>query len=83
MTAAASGHHRAPRIGFVAQIEHTGLRSAGRSVTSSGLEEGIELFGAAEDLGYDVGYVRTRHLQGTLASPLLFLAALGRRTERI
>ncbi|MDN5821367.1 MAG: LLM class flavin-dependent oxidoreductase [Brachybacterium sp.] len=83
MTATASGHRRAPRIGFVAQIEHTDIRSDGRSVTSRGLEEGIDLFLTAEDLGYDVGYVRTRHLQGTLSSPLLFLAALGRHTARI
>lgn len=83
MAAMASGHRRAPRIGFVAQIEHKDIRSDQRSVTSGGLEEGIELFLTAEDLGYDVGYVRTRHLQDTLASPLLFLAALGLRTARI
>ena len=83
MTATASGHRRAPSIGFVAQVEHTDIRSDGTSVTSGGLEEGIDLFLAAEDLGYDVGYVRARHLQGSLASPLLFLAALGRRTARI
>lgn len=83
MTATTSARRRAPRIGFVAQVEHTGIRADGRTVTSGGLEEGIDLFLAAEDLGYDVGYVRTRHLQDTLASPLLFLAALGRRTSRI
>ena len=83
MTTDTSAHSSAPRIGFVAQVEHTGVVADGLGVTSSGLEEGIELFLAAEDLGYDVGYVRTRHLQDTLASPLLFLAALGRRTSRI
>ncbi|ATG51884.1 LLM class flavin-dependent oxidoreductase [Brachybacterium vulturis] len=83
MTARTPGLREAPRIGFVAQIEHTGIRSEGGTVTSDGLEQGIELFLAAEDLGYDVGYVRTRHLQDTLSSPLLFLAALGRRTARI
>ncbi|WP_245822772.1 LLM class flavin-dependent oxidoreductase [Brachybacterium avium] len=83
MTAPTAEQRRAPRIGFAAQIEHTGPRAEGRSPSSRGLEEGIELFLTAEDLGYDVGYVRTRHLQDILASPLLFLAALGLRTTRI
>lgn len=61
----------APRIGFVAQVEHQDL-GAGR-----------DLFRSAERLGYDVGYVRVRHLQQSLSSPLLFLAALAQRTERI
>ena len=83
MTATAPGPRGTPRIGFVAQVEHTGIRADGRAVTSGGLEDGIELFLTAEDLGYDVGYVRARHLQDTLASPLLFLVALARRTSRI
>jgi alkanesulfonate monooxygenase SsuD/methylene tetrahydromethanopterin reductase-like flavin-dependent oxidoreductase (luciferase family) len=44
---------------------------------------GLALFRAAEELGYDSGYVRVRHLQQALSSPLLFLAALAQRTERI
>ena len=61
----------APRIGFVAQVDH------------SALDEGRALFRSAEELGYDAGYVRVRHLQDALPSPLLFLSALAQHTERI
>ena len=83
MSASASGTRQALRIGFVTQIDHTGVHLEGAAVTSTGLDEGIELFLTAEDLGYGVGYVRVRHLQDALSSPLLFLAALGQRTRRI
>lgn len=83
MSASASERHEAIRIGFVTQINHTGLHAEDDAVTSSGIEEGLELFLVAEDLGYDVGYVRVRHLQDALSSPLLFLSALGQRTRRI
>jgi alkanesulfonate monooxygenase SsuD/methylene tetrahydromethanopterin reductase-like flavin-dependent oxidoreductase (luciferase family) len=83
MSAAADPTRAARRIGFVAQVDHTGITTEGRRHSSRGLEEGMDLFLAAEDLGYDVGYVRTRHLQDALSSPLLFLAALGRSTRRI
>ncbi|MGP9536853.1 LLM class flavin-dependent oxidoreductase [Brachybacterium sp. AOP43-C2-M15] len=100
---------RTPRIGFVSQVEHTGIADrtgiaehtgivdhpgdhAGDhqgvavdapALSSSGLDEGRSTFVAAEELGFDVGYVRVRHLQDALASPLLFLAAVGRSTHRI
>ena len=61
----------APRIGFLAQVDH------------SALTEGIQLFVAADELGYDVGYVRTRHLQDALSSPLTFLAVAGQYARRI
>lgn len=48
-----------------------------------GLEEGIELFEYAEQLGLDSGWVRTRHMQYGLPSPAAFFAALAQRTERI
>ena len=83
MSTSAAATHRAPRIGFVTQVDHTGIHAEGAAVTSSGMEEGIELFLTAEDLGYDTGYVRVRHLQDALSSPLLFLAAVGQRTRRI
>ena len=83
MSTSAAAAHRAPRIGFVTQVDHTGIHAEGAAVTSSGMEEGIELFLTAEDLGYDTGYVRVRHLQDALSSPLLFLAAVGQRTRRI
>lgn len=83
MSASAAGVRAAPRIGFVSQVEHTPGDGASRGAVSGGLAEGIDLFIAAEELGYDVGYVRVRHLQAALAAPLLFLAALGQHTHRI
>ena len=82
MSTSAAGRD-GPRFGFAAQVEHTGIRRTAGTAVSQGLEDGIALFLAAEDLGYDVGYVRGRHLQDALASPLLFLAALGASTRRI
>lgn len=83
MFTSTSGPHETPRIGFVTQVDHTGIRTEGGAVASAGIDEGIELFLTAEELGYDVGYVRVRHLQDALSSPLLFLAALGQRIRRI
>lgn len=48
-----------------------------------GLEEGIELFRYAEELGLDSGWVRTRHMQYGLPSPVSFFSAVSQHTERI
>lgn len=48
-----------------------------------GLEEGLELFRYAEELGLDSGWVRSRHLQYGLPSPAVFLAAAAQHTKRI
>ena len=48
-----------------------------------GLEEGIELFAYAEQLGLDSGWVRTRHLQRGLPSPAAFFSAVAQRTSKI
>ncbi|MFT4231418.1 MAG: LLM class flavin-dependent oxidoreductase [Leucobacter sp.] len=48
-----------------------------------GLEEGVELFEYAEELGLDSGWVRTRHMQYGLPSPAAFFGAVSQRTERI
>ncbi|WP_341855502.1 LLM class flavin-dependent oxidoreductase [Brachybacterium sp. GPGPB12] len=69
-TGAATGRP-APRIGFVAQVDH------------SALDEGRALFRTAEELGYDAGYVRVRHLQDAPPSPPLFLSVLAQHTDRI
>jgi alkanesulfonate monooxygenase SsuD/methylene tetrahydromethanopterin reductase-like flavin-dependent oxidoreductase (luciferase family) len=50
---------------------------------SQGLADGIELFRAAEDLGYQSGWVYQRHFDHYLSSPLPFLAAVGQHTRRI
>lgn len=48
-----------------------------------GLRDGIELFRAAEQLGYDTGWVYQRHFDNYLSAPLPFLAAVGQHTSRI
>jgi alkanesulfonate monooxygenase SsuD/methylene tetrahydromethanopterin reductase-like flavin-dependent oxidoreductase (luciferase family) len=48
-----------------------------------GLREGIELFRAAERLGYQSGWAYQRHFDNYLSSPLPFFAAAGQHTSRI
>jgi alkanesulfonate monooxygenase SsuD/methylene tetrahydromethanopterin reductase-like flavin-dependent oxidoreductase (luciferase family) len=48
-----------------------------------GLREGIELFKAAEGLGYQSGWAYQRHFDNYLSSPLPFFAAAGQHTSRI
>lgn len=67
------------RTGFLAFVEHTGVHASG----SAGLRAGMALFYAAEELGYDTGWVRVRHLENYLSAPLPFLAAVGQHTERL
>ncbi|QBE48438.1 LLM class flavin-dependent oxidoreductase [Leucobacter triazinivorans] len=67
-------------------IQHLGfihLVPFDRENPRRGLEEGLELFEYAEELGLDSGWVRTRHLQHGLPSPSTFFSALSQRTERI
>jgi alkanesulfonate monooxygenase SsuD/methylene tetrahydromethanopterin reductase-like flavin-dependent oxidoreductase (luciferase family) len=47
------------------------------------LWEGVELFQAAERLGYDRGWVYQRHFDNYLSSPLVFLPVVAQHTERI
>ncbi len=48
-----------------------------------GLRDGIELFRAAEALGYQSGWAYQRHFDNYLSSPLPFFAAAGQHTSRI
>lgn len=48
-----------------------------------GLEETLQLFAYAEELGYQVAGVRQRHLERGLSSALPFLAAATQRTSTI
>jgi alkanesulfonate monooxygenase SsuD/methylene tetrahydromethanopterin reductase-like flavin-dependent oxidoreductase (luciferase family) len=48
-----------------------------------GLRDGIELFQAAEDLGYQSGWAYQRHFDNYLSSPIPFFAAAGQHTDRI
>lgn len=71
------------KLGFLAFAEHTGVTATANGVRSNGLERGIELFERAEDLGYDRGWIRVRHLQDYISAPFPFLATAGARTSRI
>src|SRR5689334_2636957 len=48
-----------------------------------GLEETLQLFELAEELGYDGAWVRQRHLEHGISSATVFLAAASQRTSRI
>ncbi|MDP9562905.1 MULTISPECIES: LLM class flavin-dependent oxidoreductase [unclassified Agrobacterium] len=50
---------------------------------AQGLREGIELFKAAEQLGYQSGWAYQRHFDHYLSSPLPFFAAAGQHTRHI
>jgi alkanesulfonate monooxygenase SsuD/methylene tetrahydromethanopterin reductase-like flavin-dependent oxidoreductase (luciferase family) len=84
MTTLASAEPAAPnaarairRLGFNTRVSFpTG--AAGR-----GLREGIELFQAAEALGYQSGWAYQRHFDNYLSSPLPFFAAAGQHTSTI
>lgn len=65
------------RLGFIHLVPFS------RDNPAKGLNEAIELFRFAEDLGLDSGWVRTRHLQYGLASAALFQGALSQVTSRI
>ncbi|GJD52676.1 hypothetical protein OPKNFCMD_5442 [Methylobacterium crusticola] len=49
----------------------------------TGLEETLDLFAAAEALGFDGAWVRQRHLEPGVSSAATFLAAATQRTRRI
>ena len=49
----------------------------------TGLEQSLQLFQQGEDLGYDHGWVRQRHLERAVSSASVFLAAASQRTRRI
>jgi alkanesulfonate monooxygenase SsuD/methylene tetrahydromethanopterin reductase-like flavin-dependent oxidoreductase (luciferase family) len=67
-----------PRLGFNTRVSFSDDGGPER-----GLRDGIELFKAAEALGYQSGWAYQRHFDHYLSSPLPFFAAVGRHTERI
>lgn len=66
------------RLGF-----NTRVSFSDDSGPAQGLRDGIELFKAAEALGYQSGWAYQRHFDHYLSSPLPFFAAVGQHTERI
>lgn len=70
-------------ISFLCAVDHGGVEETSPAARTAALEASLDLFALADELGYDAGYVRARHLQSPLASPLLFLAAAGQRARRM
>jgi alkanesulfonate monooxygenase SsuD/methylene tetrahydromethanopterin reductase-like flavin-dependent oxidoreductase (luciferase family) len=71
--------NKAVRLGFNTRVSFIG----GPGGAARGLRDGIELFKAAERLGYQSGWAYQRHFDNYLSSPLPFFAAAGQHTERI
>lgn len=67
-----------PRLGFNTRVSFND--EAG---PAQGLRDGIELFKAAERLGYQSGWAYQRHFDHYLSSPLPFFAAVGQHTNHI
>jgi alkanesulfonate monooxygenase SsuD/methylene tetrahydromethanopterin reductase-like flavin-dependent oxidoreductase (luciferase family) len=67
------------RLGFLTNVPF----SSDPGGAARGLEEALELFELAESMGLDTGWVRQRHFDNYLASPLPMLAAVAQRTRRI
>jgi alkanesulfonate monooxygenase SsuD/methylene tetrahydromethanopterin reductase-like flavin-dependent oxidoreductase (luciferase family) len=67
------------KFGFLTNVPFTSEAGGARR----GLEEAIETFEYAESIGFDSGWVRQRHFDNYLASPITLLSAISQRTERI
>lgn len=78
MTAEPPTPARRLELSFLTFVPYAADGDAARS-----LREAVELFELAEDLGYDTGWVRVRHLEKFLSSPLTLFAAVAERTSRI
>ncbi len=70
---------RSLRLGFLTNVPF----SSDPGGAARGLGEALELFELAESMGLDTGWVRQRHFDNYLASPLPMLAAVSQRTRRI
>jgi alkanesulfonate monooxygenase SsuD/methylene tetrahydromethanopterin reductase-like flavin-dependent oxidoreductase (luciferase family) len=75
-----AGYDRSVRdLGFLTFVPN----HDGPSGAAAALEDGIRLFEHAEELGYSTGWVRGRHFEPYLTSPMTFFAAASQRTTRI
>jgi alkanesulfonate monooxygenase SsuD/methylene tetrahydromethanopterin reductase-like flavin-dependent oxidoreductase (luciferase family) len=66
-------------LGFLTFVPNHG----GTEGAASALEDGLRLFETAESLGYGTGWVRGRHFEPFLTSPMTFFAAAAQRTTTI
>jgi alkanesulfonate monooxygenase SsuD/methylene tetrahydromethanopterin reductase-like flavin-dependent oxidoreductase (luciferase family) len=68
------------KLGFLTNGAFTADAPGG---AAQGHKEVVDLFRQAESLGYDRGWVRNRHFDNYLSSPLSVIVAAAARTERI
>ncbi len=68
------------RLAFLNNVPFSDAAPGG---AAQGLKNAIELFRIAEDLGYDTGWVRNRHFDNYLSSPLPLLGIAAQATKRI
>ena len=66
-------------LGFLSFVPNHG----GTAGAAAALEDGLRLFETAESLGYGTGWVRGRHFEPYLTSPMTFFAAAAQRTSTI
>jgi len=66
-------------LGFLSFVPNHG----GTDGAAGALEDGLRLFETAESLGYGTGWVRGRHFEPYLTSPMTFFAAAAQRTSTI
>lgn len=66
-------------LGFLSFVPNHG----GTDGAAAALEDGLRLFETAEALGYGTGWVRGRHFEPYLTSPMTFFAAAAQRTSAI
>ncbi|NKX53209.1 LLM class flavin-dependent oxidoreductase [Arthrobacter mobilis] len=69
-------------LGFLSFVHNAGRRTSPADAARA-LQDGIGLFRRAEELGYDAGWVRNRHFEPFLSSPLIFLTAVSQQTGRL
>lgn len=72
-----STEHVAPDLGFLHIVPFEGDRP------EVGLLDAVDLFRQAEELGFDSGWVRTRHMQYGAPAPAVMLTALAAATRRM
>ena len=65
-------------LSFLTFVPYDDPADAGQS-----LRDAVDLFRYAEELGFDTGWVRVRHLEKFLSSPFPLFAAIGAATTRI
>lgn len=75
----ADGRKAPLRLGFNTRVSF----NSGPGGAARGLRDGIELYKAAERLGYQSGWAYQRHFDNYLSSPFPFFAAVAQHTDRI